>query len=66
MGHKKVSQGVYGEVCICKGVKNSKQEGHIAAEYLGIRLVAHESFISVPKYKSSCWPLPAAFMSLAS
>lgn len=21
MGHKKVSQGVYGEVCICKGVK---------------------------------------------
>lgn len=63
MGHKKAPQGVYGEV---KRGKKSKQEGHIAANCLGIPPVAHESFISVPKYKSSFWPLPAAFVSLAS
>lgn len=54
------------ERCASEGVWGGKQESHIGAKCLGVPLVAHESFISVPKYKSSCWPLPAAFVSLAS
>lgn len=50
----------------CASVKGSDREGHIAATCPGIPLLPYESFICIPMYKSSCRPVPAAVMSLAS